>query len=160
MVVEKKSKKFHIIRFFGDIWLSSLQREGQPYVFKTVFAQRGGDPLKLTKQEQDVVRRKFGKYCIKVLDGEMLNYLDELDRLREWEVNFSDLQAEIKNQLYCYDVFPETRYFHVMDMDVPVNDEEISAALCHLPEKKRMVILIAYFLDMTEKEIADCLNLV
>ena len=33
-------------------------------------------------------------------------------------------------------------------------------ALYRLPEKKRKIILMSYFLDMTEKEIAECMNLV
>lgn len=59
-----------------------------------------------------------------------------------------------------YDDFSETNYFQVMDMKVPVNGEDISDALRCLPEKKRTVILMAYFLDMTEKEIAESLDLV
>ena len=39
--------------------------------------------MKLNRQEKEIVRRKFCTYCIKVLHGEALNYLDELDRQRE-----------------------------------------------------------------------------
>ncbi len=38
--------------------------------------------MKLNRQEKEIVRRKFCTYCIKVLHGEALNYLDELDRQR------------------------------------------------------------------------------
>ena len=47
----------------------------------------------------------------------------------------------------------EIRYFQIMGMEVPVKDEAISEALYRLPEKKRKIILMSYFLDMTEKEI-------
>lgn len=113
--------------------------------------------MKLTKQEQDIVSRKFGKYCIKVMNGEALNYLD---RIQEREIKFSELREDILNQLCCYDEFPQTSYFQIMDMEVSVNNEAISEALRRLPEKKRMIILMAYFLDMTEKEIASCLSMV
>lgn len=116
--------------------------------------------MKLTKQEQDIVRRKFSKYCIAVLNGEAQNYLEELDRLWEQEINFSDLREDVLNQLCSYDEYSEADYFQIMGMEVPVRDEAISNALCHLPEKKRKIILMAYFLDMTEKEIAECMNLV
>ena len=46
--------------------------------------------MKLNRQEKEIVRRKFCTYCIKVLHGEALNYLDELDRQREREVIFSE----------------------------------------------------------------------
>ena len=116
--------------------------------------------MKLTRQEQDIVRRKFSSYCIKVLHGEAMNYLDELDKLRKREVNFSELLQEEWNQLYSYDNLPDKNCFQVMDMKIPVKDDSISDALNQLPERKRMIILMAYFLDMTEKEIADYMNLV
>ena len=47
--------------------------------------------MKLNRQEKEIVRRKFCAYCIKVLHGEALNYLDELERQRKREVNFSEL---------------------------------------------------------------------
>ena len=91
---------------------------------------------------------------------EALNYLEELDRLWEQEINFSDLGESILNQFCSYDEIPESDYFQIMGMEVPVRDEAISNALYRLPEKKRKIILMAYFLDMTEKEIAECMNLV
>ena len=95
--------------------------------------------MKLTKQEQDIVRRKFSKYCIEVLNGEALNYLEELDRLWEQEINFSDLGESILNQFCSYDEIPESYYFQIMGMEVPVRDEAISNALYRLPEKKRKI---------------------
>ena len=62
---------------------------------KIAFRQRGGDPLNLTRLEKAVVQRKFIRYCIKVLDGEALNYLDEMDKIWEREINFSELREEI-----------------------------------------------------------------
>lgn len=116
--------------------------------------------MKLTKQEQDIVRRKFSKYCIVVLNGEAKNYLEELDRLCNQEIIFSALKKEVLSQLSSYDEYSDADYFQIMGMEVPVKDEAISNALYHLPEKKRKIILMTYFLDMTEKEIAECMDLV
>lgn len=81
-----------------------VTKEGTAICFQKRLSCRGEViPSKLTKQEQDIVSRKFNKYCIKVLDGEALNYLDELDRLQEREINFSELRADILNQLCSYD---------------------------------------------------------
>lgn len=53
--------------------------------------------MKLNNQEKDIVRRKFCAYCIKVLRGEALNYLDELKRKQKREINFSDfLQKDLE----------------------------------------------------------------
>ena len=106
--------------------------------------------MKLNRQEKEIVRRKFCAYCIKVLHGEALNYLDELERLLQ-----KDLDA-----LYCCDDYDMAENFTVMGRQVPVRDEWICKALKKLPVKKREIILMLYFLDMTEKEIAACLKLV
>lgn len=116
--------------------------------------------MKLTKQEQDIVRKKFSVYCVKVLDGEAKNYWKELEKQRKREVNFSELLQEEWMQLVWYDGFPETDCFQVMDRKISVKNADISDALRKLPERKRMIVLMAYFLDMTEKEIAEYLNLV
>lgn len=50
--------------------------------------------------------------------------------------------------------------FHVFDYDIEVKDELIGEALKSLPEKKRNVILLSFFLDMTDTEIAKYMNLV
>ena len=116
--------------------------------------------MALTKREQDIVRKKFCKYCIKVMEGEALYYLRQLKSRQEQEVCFSDLTLEERNQLSVYDDLLEMDYFQVMNIDVPVRDEDISNALKKLPERKRMIILMAFFLDMTEQEIADYYHLV
>ena len=116
--------------------------------------------MKLNRQEKEIVRRKFCTYCIKVLHGEALNYLDELDRQREREVIFSELLKKDLDALYCCDDYDMADYLTVMGRQVPVRDEWISMALKKLPVKKREIILMLYFLNMTEKEIADCLKLV
>lgn len=106
------------------------------------------------------MRRKFCTYCIKVLHGEALNYFDELERQRKREVNFSELLQKELDALYCCDDYDLADYFSVMGRQIPVRDEVVSKALKKLPSKKRDIILMLYFLDMTEKEIATCLKLV
>lgn len=116
--------------------------------------------MELTRQEKDIVRKKFCKYCIKVMEGEALYYMRQLEKQQQREVCFSDLTPEQKNQLSTYDDLLEMNYFQVMNMDVPVRDEDISDALKKLPERKRMIILMVFFLEMTEQEIADYYHLV
>lgn len=50
--------------------------------------------------------------------------------------------------------------FHVMGYEVVVNDINIAKALQTLPQKKRDVILLSFFLEMSDAEIADLMNLV
>ena len=69
--------------------------------------------MNLTRLEKAVVQRKFIRYCIKVLDGEALNYLDEMDKIWEREINFSELREGILDGFCSYDEFMEIRYFQI-----------------------------------------------
>ena len=82
--------------------------------------------MNLTRLEKAVVQRKFIRYCIKVLDGEALNYLDEMDKIWEREINFSELREEILDGFCSYDEFMEIRYFQIMGMEVPVKDGHLA----------------------------------
>lgn len=48
----------------------------------------------------------------------------------------------------------------LIDYTIIILDELIGEALKSLPEKKRNVILLSFFLDMTDTEIAKYMNLV
>ena len=116
--------------------------------------------MKLNNQEKDIVRRKFCAYCIKVLRGEALNYFDELKRKQKREINFSDFFQKDLETLGYYDNYEIAENFIVLGNQVSIYDEGISQALKKLPSKKIDIILMLFFLDMTEKEIAACLQLV
>lgn len=45
--------------------------------------------------------------------------------------------------------------FSVCGMDIRVFDDELAEALKKLPERKRNTLLMYYFLEMTESEIAN-----
>ena len=45
--------------------------------------------------------------------------------------------------------------FHVCGIDIRVLDDELAEALKKLPERKRNTLLMYYFLEMTESEIAN-----
>lgn len=96
-------KNFLITSIISDI-LPVLVMKGRNRHFLLRLLCRGEViPLKLTPQQKEIVRKKFCTYCIKVLHGEALNYLDEMKRLREREVSFSELIPDEWNKLCTYD---------------------------------------------------------
>ena len=56
--------------------------------------------------------------------------------------------------------FVEEFSFDVLDGRISVKNEQLATALQALPERKRDIVLLSYFLDMTDKEIAEKLNMV
>ena len=56
--------------------------------------------------------------------------------------------------------FQDTYLFEIMGFEVAVADELLAEALKALPQDRLEIILLSYFADMTDKEIAGHLNLI
>lgn len=92
---------------------------------------------------------------------EARNYLRELARQATHEVAFSELSEEQMGRLYVLDEYPsEAIHFDVQGYDVAINNEKLADALTALPDDERDIVLLAYFLDMSDQEIADKMNMV
>ncbi len=65
------------------------------------------------------------------------------------------------DQLYTVDkYFVTEQIFNVLGLDVIVTDDVIAGgALDNLPEQKRDIILLSYFLELSDREIGDKLNM-
>ena len=103
----------------------------------------------------------FDAFCKKVLRNDVRNYYDEMKRLRDKEVSFSELSERELEQLSTTDkYFTTEQTFNVLGRDVIVTDENIAEALRSLPERKRDIILLSYFLELSDGEIGEKLNLI
>ena len=111
-------------------------------------------------QEQSKLRM-FDSFCKKVLTNEVRNYHREMERLREKEVSLGELSEHELSQLATTDKYFSTeQIFNVLGLDVIVNSESIAAALNNLPQRKRDIILLSYFLELSDAEIGKRLNLI
>lgn len=110
---------------------------------------------------EEHIRHTFDAFCKKVLRNEARDYLDELARQRNREISFSDLPVEVMEQLsVCDDYFADDRTFDVLGNTVQIASDELAEAIAALPKQKRDIILLSYFLDMSDGEIAKALNMV
>lgn len=117
--------------------------------------------MKLSPSQMKTVRHQFDSICRKVLRDESRNYKKQLARRAEKETNLSELSEAELGQLYAMDEYPsDSTYFDVLEYRVGVKDERLAEALATLPSKKRDVILLSYFLDMNDTEIAEKLKVV
>ena len=78
-------------------------------------------------------------------------------RRRTRECSLSELPPECLAQLCYEDVHPMV--FEVCGYRVPVNDDRLAAALGKLLREKRDVILLSYFMDMSDREIGELLDM-
>ncbi len=115
--------------------------------------------MKSNSHEQDK-RHAFDSFCKKVLKHEARDYYDELKRQRDKEISFSNLSVKEMDQLYTEDkYFVTEQIFNVLGLDVIVSDDVIAGALENLPERKRDIILLSYFLELSDREIGGKLNM-
>ena len=105
-------------------------------------------------------QKLFDSYCKRILKNEAIDCFREIQKHRQREIFFSELSEKEWKQLYMEDEYDlDTCNFRVLGYDVEVKDALIAEALNLLSDKKREVVLLAYFLDMSDTEIAKLLNL-
>ena len=110
---------------------------------------------------EEHIRHTFDAFCKKVLRNEARDYLDEVARRRNREIPFSDLPVEAMEQLaVCDSYFTEDKTFCVLNYSIYIDRDELAEAIAHLPDEKRDIILLSYFLELSDNEIAKLLNMV
>ena len=115
----------------------------------------------MDKSHEQHKQHTFDSFCKRMLKNEMRDYYSELNKRRQNEVSFSELSAAELQQLCAYDkYFANGHSFNVFKEQIIVTDDSIAEALAALPQNKRDIILLSYFLDMNDGEIGKKLNLV
>lgn len=103
----------------------------------------------------------FDCFCKKILKNETRDYYKHLKYRRKNEISISELSEDVMEQLAIWDkYFFDTYHFEVMGFEIAVTDELLAEALKSLPQNRLEIVLLSYFLGMTDPEIAKQLNLV
>ena len=122
---------------------------------------RTSDKIQFSSYDEKTVRHQFDRKCKLALKGEVVDYERHLAYLRKHEVLFSELsEREIENFSIINEYELEKSYFRAGGYDVVVKDALLAEALKALTERKRDVILLSYFMEMNDADIARKLNLV
>lgn len=103
----------------------------------------------------------FDSFCKKILKNEARDYYKHLKYRREHEISLSELSEEAMEQLAIWDeYFEDTYYFEVMGFEIAITDELLAEALKSLSQNRLEIVLLSYFLGMSDPEIAEHMNLV
>ena len=105
---------------------------------------------------QKTVQCRFESCLKKVVRHVVKDYQKKLKRRQKEETLFCELPEIVVENLAVWDDY-DTDYtiFNVCGNDIRVYDDELAEALKKLPERKRNTLLMYYFLEMTESEIAN-----
>lgn len=116
--------------------------------------------MALSKERQLTIEHQFDCYCKKILREESRNIKKKLFREYDRQKDLQDIAQISEKELVYIDIYPfEEEFFEVLNCLVAVQNENLAHALQILSEDKREIILLAYFLDMSDREIAEKLNL-
>lgn len=116
--------------------------------------------MKKVTSEEDT-QRVFDCYCKRILKNEAINIQKHNQYMNNKQVSFTELTPEQLAQICtCDEYSSDYSRFKVLEYDIAVKDELLAEALQELPERKREIILLSYFLDYNDVEIAELLNLV
>lgn len=106
------------------------------------------------------IRCAFNGYCKRALKNEAINAHRDVKYRQLNEVSFSELSPQEENQLYTYDTYFEDeeaeKSFCVAGKEI--TPKLLAEALHSLPEEKREAVLLYYFFDMNDAEIAMLRN--
>jgi RNA polymerase sigma factor (sigma-70 family) len=119
------------------------------------------NPLELSSFQQKTVQYQFESFGKKVLKHEARNYYTERQQRGQRERLFSELSTQEMEMLFAMDEYMSGFYtFKVLGYNVAIQNARIGKALNALTKQKRDIILLSYFLDMTDVEIGEWLNIV
>ena len=105
---------------------------------------------------QKTVQCRFESCLKKVVRHVVKDYQKKLKRRQKEETLFCELpEIVVENLAVWVDYDTDFTIFIVCGYDIRVFDDELAEALKKLPERKRNTLLMYYFLEMTESEIAN-----
>lgn len=105
------------------------------------------------------IQHQYDALMKKSLKGTARNYLHELVKQAARVTVFSDLGIREQNQLFSVDEYSaEYRCFRVFGFNILVRNDLLADALDVLSEKKRAILLLSFFMDMSDGEISSLLN--
>ncbi len=117
--------------------------------------------MELSSSDKERIQHQYDALAKKTLAGEAKSYRRALAKRAAREVTFSDLSGSELAQLFTTNEYESDYFrFQVSGFDVLVKNELLAEALNTLPERKRNIILLSYFLDMSDAEIGELLNVV
>lgn len=95
----------------------------------------------------------------KVIDRTVKNYYRELGRRAKHEVPFCDVtEADLNHVAVTDEYFTGYTVFPVYGTEVRVFDEHLCEAIKALSERQRNIVLMSYFLEISDIEIGEIIG--
>lgn len=104
---------------------------------------------------------QFDSLCKKVLREYSRDIERQRKRRNEKEVIFSRMSEMKMADLYVEDEYPaDNTWFCVLGYQIEIQNESLADAIASLSEEMRDILLLSYFLEMNDVEIAGLMNMI
>lgn len=105
---------------------------------------------------EDIVRLQFNSLMMIVIKGKVKHHWKQLAKRSKREILFCEMLETVQLEQGTEDTYSyDSVVFEVMQFTIHVSDEKLAIALNTLSEKQRNVILLCYFQEMNDREIAE-----
>lgn len=116
----------------------------------------------LSKEYRESIERRFHAFCKVVLHHEACNYYRDRKRKTKHEISLEYLQENTSIEIHSVDEYfvlqDKPTAFAVNGQTVMVDSEKLAKALLCLSEQRLGIILMRYFLQLRDKQIAALLK--
>jgi len=116
--------------------------------------------MEQSSSQRKTVEHQFDSFCKKVLRDEHRDIVRDLKRKGNNEILFCEMTQKQIDELVTMDKYKtDMNKFMACGFEVEIESDLLAEALSALPDKSRDILLLAYFLDMADLEIANALNM-
>lgn len=110
----------------------------------------------LSGSEKKAVQQQFDCFCKKVLREEARDFVRSIQRLSSHETYLEDLSDRQMSKLQQVDDYPsDYASFQVQGRVIRIRNDLLSEAIESLAEEKREIVLLAYFEELSDREVAQ-----
>ncbi|NEZ75010.1 sigma-70 family RNA polymerase sigma factor [Clostridium botulinum] len=114
--------------------------------------------MKLYKRHKEHV---FDSYCKKIIKNEARNIYTEINIKNEREISLEQLTIKDINKITVFpEYFLEDSSVKCNEEIIQIKNEDIMEIIMGLSEKQRSIIIFSYCFNMSDRQIAEELNLV
>lgn len=113
-----------------------------------------------TSEYEKTIEHQFDSFCKTVLRNQARNIYEEQKRWLNRFVSLESLTPADYAKLCTFDNYKaECICFSILDYEIPVEDILIAQAIESLSKRQQDIILLSFFLDMKDVDIAKLMNL-
>ena len=117
--------------------------------------------MELSSSDKERIQHQYDALAKKTLVGEAKSHRRTLAKRRSTRSYFFGFERKRTRAAFHDGRIRKRLYrFQVSGFDVLVKNELLAEALNALPERKRDIVLLSYFLDMSDAEIGELLSVV